>query len=395
MKKIWLLFSSYFLVILALFFYSFTQVDLSLTLSRASIFQDIEKNFQYIGYFNRPLSTAIFVVILGALFIHYLIFVYLAIKNKIKTKTLWKLIIATTVILTFCYNAFSYDLFNYIFDAKIITFYNQNPYLHKALDFPKDPMLSFMHWTHRTYPYGPLWLVMTVPFSYLGLGFFLPTFFIFKAFIASTFIGSAYLIQKIVRKVNSKYEAFALASFALSPFVIIEALVDSHNDMPMMFLGILSLYFALNKKWLFSILAVVASALTKQASVFMIAPIIFFALLSYKKINFSYENLIKLSIISMLTALIYVVSKIDIQPWYYLWVFPLISLLKPNKYVFLTSTGFSLGLLLRYAPFLYQGDWNGMVPFVELYLTVISTITFFLIALSFDIYKKLFVTKKS
>ncbi len=388
MNRLNLLFSSYIFVIVGLFLYSFTQVDLSLTLSRNAFIHSLEKSIQHVGYFNRPLSTLVFLVIIALLTTHYLIFVYLALKNKINTTQIWILIIGTTAILTLSYNAFSYDLFNYIFDAKLITFYHVNPYQYRALDFPREPMLSFMHWSHRTYPYGPFWLVMTVPFSFLGLNLFIPTLFIFKALISATFLATVYLIQKIAREINPKREKFILVTFALSPFVLIEAVLDSHNDMPMMMFAVLSIYLALKKRWLLSVIAVILSALTKQATVFMVIPVILYVVSEvFKKRIISFENFLKFCILSMTIALIYVVSRIDIQPWYFLWVFPLIILLKPNKYIFLTVTGFSIGLLLRYSPFLYRGDWNGLVPTIELYATIFSTLIGFLSALILDIYR--------
>src|SRR5436190_6431319 len=166
MKKITVLSILYIPVIFLLFLYSYTQVDLSLTLSKASLYQTIEKSFQYIGYFQRPLSTALYMGILLLLFLFYGIFLYASAKNKLSKKNIWIIIILSTIILTFAYNAFSYDLFNYIFDAKIVTHYHENPYQHKALDYPFDPMLSFMRWTHRVYPYGPICLVMTIPLSF-------------------------------------------------------------------------------------------------------------------------------------------------------------------------------------------------------------------------------------
>ena len=72
---------------------------------------------------------------------------------------------------------------------KYLTFIHQNPYFHKASDFPNDPMLNFMRWTHRLYPYGPSWLILTVPLSFIGLNFFLPTFFLFKIMIGFIFFG--------------------------------------------------------------------------------------------------------------------------------------------------------------------------------------------------------------
>jgi hypothetical protein len=106
-------------VIVALFFYSFTQVDLSLTLSQASFLQTIQRSFQQIGYFNRPLSTIVFVIILALLFAYYIYFLRLALERRITKKDVFLISTLTALILSFSYNAFSYDLFNYIFDAKI------------------------------------------------------------------------------------------------------------------------------------------------------------------------------------------------------------------------------------------------------------------------------------
>src|SRR3989344_8778023 len=107
----------------ALFLYSFTQVDLSLTLSQASIFQQVQKSFQYIGWFNRPLSTYLYIGLLVYLFCLFAITVLQAGKNKFSAKSIWTIIIVVTIILIPSYNAFSYDLFNYIFDARIVSNY--------------------------------------------------------------------------------------------------------------------------------------------------------------------------------------------------------------------------------------------------------------------------------
>ena len=235
MSNVKLLGSGYLILVIGLFLYSFTQVDLSLTLSQWSVWQIIQKFFQHIGYFQRPLSTVLYIILIFLLYLFYFAFLYLAKVGKIRgIREIWTLIIVTTIILTFSYNAFSYDLFNYIFDAKIVTYYHQNPYVHKALDFPNDPMLSFMHWTHRTYPYGPSWLILTVPLSFL-VNFFLPTFFMFKTLISLSFLGTAFFVSKILNKIYPQNEVFGLVFFALNPLVIVESLVSSHNDVVMMF----------------------------------------------------------------------------------------------------------------------------------------------------------------
>src|SRR6266487_2552313 len=116
--KVKLLFFVYVSVIFCLFLYSFTQIDLSLTFSRITFLRNLVKSFQYVGYFNRPLSTYLFLTLIILLFGFYVTFIYLSYKKKLSKHLIWRLIITSTILLIFSYNAFSYDLFNYIFDAK-------------------------------------------------------------------------------------------------------------------------------------------------------------------------------------------------------------------------------------------------------------------------------------
>lgn len=367
------IFCSFFAVILCLFFYSFTQIDLGLSFGQASIWQSLQKSFQQVGYFNRPLSTLLFVLIISGMFAYYIYFLVQAHRKRIKIKDIWVLIGFTSGILAFSYNAFSYDLFNYIFDAKIITFYHQNPYLHKALDYPMDPMLSFMHWTHRLYPYGPFWLALTAPLSFSGLNIFLLTFFLFKFFIAGCFLGSVYLIYKINQKINPDNAIFNTVLFGLNPLVIIESLISSHNDIVMVFFALFGLYVYLVKNKLIGIVLVFLSSMIKIPTAALILPLIIniFPLGRYKLSN---DRFILWVAMLSIGGIIYSMTKLEIQPWYFLWVIPFVSLLKFNKYVSVLVFGISLGLLLRYVPYLYYGNWEGIGVSLRNGLTVVSAL---------------------
>lgn len=372
-----LLISGYFFVIVGLFLYSYTQVDLSLTFSRASIFQTIEKGFQYIGYFNRPLSTYLFCIIVGLMFIFYGLFLKAAKDKKITLQFFWKMIIPIGIFLAFTYNAFSYDLFNYIFYTKIILHYHQNPYLVKALDFPKDPMLSFMHWTHNTYPYGPLFLILTVPLAFLGFNYFLPTFFLFKLFSAFCFLATTYFISKILKKIAPEYQTVGTIFYALNPLVLIESLVSAHNDVVMMLLAVLGVYLLLEKKWIFGVIVVALSALTKQATEFFILPAVMLLVNSiFKRQVISQRIFLLVSAIVMVLSYIAVATQIEIQPWYTLWFLPFVIFLKPSKYILWFVVGYCLGVLLRYVPYLWQGDWNGTATLIKLWVTILTPIIF-------------------
>lgn len=372
--KVKLALGGYFLVIIFLFLYSFTQIDLGLTLTRLSIWQEMQKFFQNIGYFKRPLSTEIYITILIFLFSFYFLFMNLARLNKISKRQLWGLILAMTVILTFSYNAFSYDLFNNIFDAKIVTFYHQNPYLHKALDYPGDPMLSFMHWTHRTYPYGPTWLGFSVPLSFLGLNLFLPTFFLFKALASASFLGTAYFIGKILKKASPKDEILGTVFFALNPLVIIESLVSSHNDITMLFFAVWALYLYLNNNYIRSFILLFLSIGVKFATVFLVPVLLADLLLKKLKKDIPFETIV-LSTAALMTLAVVIASvRTNFQPWYLLYVLPFASLIAHKYFVFIPSIILSLSSLLLYAPYLYLGNWNPPVPTQLFWITTAATL---------------------
>lgn len=349
----------YILTIVGLFFYSYTQVDLSLTLSRISLWQVVEKAFQYIGYFQRPLSTALYCTLLVALFLSYSGLLVLLYKKILSRKVVWALIIISATLLTFSYNAFSYDLFNYIFDAKIITHYFQNPYLHRAFDFPTDPMLSFMHWTDRTYPYGPIWLLVTVPISFIGLQIFLPTFFLFKALASAGYLIICWSIEKILKKTQPDTALVGLGIFAFSPLVIIEGLVSSHNDMVMIAFASLALVAFVNKKSIWSFLLLFLSIGIKFATAVLL-PLWIIGIFIKKRGDV--EKLAIVSIILLIIPVVLASVRTNFQPWYILFLFPFVALL-PKRFEVVTAYAiFSFASLIQYIPFLYTGNWDKPIP---------------------------------
>lgn len=353
------LFFVYPLSIVLLFLYSQTQIDLNLFLFKFQAWVNFQRFFQNIGYFQRPLSTYIYLLIVALLFLSYAGFLFLAKKNEITEKQTWKLIIFSSILLLFSYNAFSYDLFNYIFDAKIITHYAQNPYLHKALDYPGDPMLNFMHWTQRTYPYGPVWLGLTVPLSFIGLNFFLPTILMFKALMSLSYLGTAYLISKTLKLVDKKNMLFGTIFFALNPLVLIEGLVSAHLDIVMMFFGIMSFYLIFKNRYTKSALVLLFSAGIKFATGFLFP---LFLVNLFKKDKIPFEKFSLISVALMAIAVVVSSVRTNFQPWYLLEVLPFAALISKKNYIFIPTLVMSFFSFLIYVPFLYTGNWDPPIP---------------------------------
>jgi len=362
MNKLRLLFLSYALLLVGFFIYSFTQVDLSLTLSKLSIYQTVEKFLQYVGFFQRPLSTLIFIIIASLLFIFYCFFLYLAKKGRLKLKNLIILTILTAVILVFSYNAFSYDMFNYIFDARIVSHYQLNPYFHKPSDFASDPMLNFMRWTHRYYPYGPSWLILTVPLTFIGMGYFLPTFFLFKILMALSFLGSCYLIYKISAKIFPENELLNVIFFAFNPLILIESLVSAHNDIPMIFFILLSIYLFLQKKKVLSWVSNLFSIGVKfsTGALFPLFILIEFFDRTGRKIN--WEKFFIASVILSLATALFASLRTTFQPWYLVFPLSMVAFVPKKLYVVIPSLVASIFATSIYLPYVLMTDYAKDYP---------------------------------
>lgn len=355
--------------LLGWFFYSFTQIDLNLTLTRAPFLNGLFKSFQYIGYFQRPLSTYLFLFLLLFSFILYLLWLRESKKQGLSRKHFWQLIILSALLLLFSYPAFSYDLFNYMFDAKTIIVYHANPWVNKPLDFTGDPWLSFMHWTHRPSVYPPGWILLSLPFYVAGFNYFLAILFSFKILMTLGYLGSVYFLEKILSWQKNKEKYFHLAVFALNPAILLESLVSAHNDIVMMFFVILALWYLSQKKYLFSFGHLIFSALIKYLGLFLLP--LFLWKLRVKK-DLTIKDF-RIGFLLMTIAFVFFISRIEIQPWYLVWLLPLL-ILADFRFLYPIFIALSIGLLLRYAPFLFLGNWNNPVPVYKLWLTVIPLV---------------------
>ena len=137
----------YTILLIGLLFYSYVLVDPNITFVSIHAWELFRDWAVQIGYHQRSLSWALFLIIVLGLFGFHLYFL----NKKTQIRPL-KVAIIIGIILLFSYPFLSKDFFNYMFDARIATFYHKNPYFFKAIDFQNYSWLRFMHWTHRTYP---------------------------------------------------------------------------------------------------------------------------------------------------------------------------------------------------------------------------------------------------
>ena len=217
--------------------WSFTQTDPNLYYSSTSVWVSFQQSLWHI-----PRVTVVWWFGTNILLSFFCYFYAL----RTKLSFLPMLLVPCFILLT-SNNALSHDIYNYMFNAKALAVYHQDPHLLSALEIaPKDDWVRFMHNVHTTAPYGHFWTsVSLIPF-YLGGGKFLTTYLAFKAFMALGLGLLTFIQWKMLDQKNR------VVLFLCNPLVFIETLLNGHNDVWMMALALASLGLVFRAKKIFS-----------------------------------------------------------------------------------------------------------------------------------------------
>lgn len=359
-RKYWLLIVLFSIATLACAAWTWVMIDPNFTLYDHADWAVFRERMIAIGLFNRPLSSQLYLTCMGLLTVLHLLIVRKVPALSLKQVTIFAIIIG--VIAGICsYPALSRDLFNYIFDAKIFTFYGKNPYLLRAMDFPIDENLRFMHWIHRTYPYGPVYLLISFIPSFLSMGKFSLAFFLFKGMHVGLYALSVWCIYKI--------KPAAAIFFATAPLVLIEGLMSTHNDFVAVALGIIGMYCIHRGHLWRALIFMIASGLIKYFTLpLVMIPsglligkyILTLPQLSNTKLKIlpkilAQKNLVYYAFFGIVGLIMYVVHSGELHSWYILNLFvftPFLYELLKLWQIFFTS------LLLSYYPYVVGGEWG-------------------------------------
>lgn len=369
--------------------FSYSYVDLNLTISQNRQVLEFISIMQQLGYYNRPQATLIYLIFIIFAFSFFICNLWLFHKSKIGIKYLTVCTLCNTIILILAYPFLSSDLFNYLFDAKIILKYHLSPYTHKPLDFPQDDWLRFMRWVHRYSPYGPLWLGMSIIPAALGFGKFILNFFAFKIFIASFHLLNSFIIYKFLQKTRPNQLLLGTAFYALNPLFLIEGIANAHNDIVLAAFLLSAIFFLAVREKVKSCLALFIGIFIKYIPLLIIPWVI---ISSTVKTDKDQNRIILLSLATM-TLFTYLFSsfkitvpfvssgatQVQFQPWYLFWTIPYVAML-PMASLITIATALSFGASLRYLPYLYLGDWShpGTSTFMQ-FVTILPLLASILI----------------
>lgn len=344
------------LILFSVFSYAFVDINLS-------YFKNLYTGL-YLNY--RFLLTAIYSILIFILFGCFYSFIKDVDRLKIQFNKVILFIVLATVL---AYPAaLTFDIFNYMTTARVTFVYQENPYIIYPTEFLNDPYLLFTRAANKTALYGPFWILLTGIPHFTGLGNFVLTLFSFKTFIALFYLGTVYLISKIDKN--------AVLFFALNPLAIIESLVSSHNDIVMIFFALLSFYLFFQTKYIPSLFSILGSLLIKPATLFLMP--VYLGMIKDKVIGkkINKEKAFRYSAIFMFIIFLLSPLREELYPWYAIWFIVFTAFLHKNKFLQNLVLVFSLGLMLRYIPYMATGNYFGPTPIIRNLLMTTPVVIF-------------------
>lgn len=353
MKILWI---GFIITSLVLIVFSYCFVDLNLFLFDGPTYQSFQTTLQSLLQNNRFIFGIVYMSIIGSLFILYLRVLYLTYTKHIRINEIRKLFVIVVFLLLIAFPAFSYDIFNYIATAKVTYYWKENPWITMPIDIPNEPALAYTRAANKVALYGPTWIFLTAIPHFLGLNNVWLTIILFKALVTICYLFFVYLIYK---KTNN---IFQVSVFAFNPLMLLEIIVNGHNDIAMMVFALWGFFMFKEKTKINKLLGIFAwflSIFVKGATVAMIP--IFFIRRDMKQLFF-------IGFFCMFIVFLLTPFREEMYPWYAVWFLAFLSFLpyKEYKILYEYSIAFSLGLILRHTPYIFMGYYEGYGPILRI-----------------------------
>ncbi len=415
--------AGYWVLLLAFSVWTFSLSDPNLLFSTWPPYWRIQQDIWH--FFAEALfRTEVFVALCVALF-----FVYAKIVIGLKSSSAsyqfsskkiltWFLVLCLPLIVS--YNALSYDIFNYLFNAKMVLVYGLSPYTHSALDFPQDTWTRFMHNTHTLTPYGYLWTFMCfIPFL-LGFGKFTVSWLLMKLWmvfgVCVLYWGLQYTARHILKRSLQTHE---LALLFLNPFFLFETVSSAHNDIWMGALAVwavgLSATVWKNRAWYWKTLCVgvvIAASIEVKFVTVLLIPLLGLQLYATNIITFVlsrlvphnpiikfvtrfaaqffshlFQNFVPLTASIALFLPLMTDRSFYFHPWYLLWPLVWLPLIQNQAWKrFLLILSFTS--LMRYIPWMLLNGYAPNTLWHQQLITWAAVPIFFIVSLTASRWKQ-------
>lgn len=347
--------------------FSYVLVDTNLVLSSNPVYWNFQQWLWRVFLPKSELLALVFGVLTFLLFVSYFGLLLSLRQKPFSKKELLGVLVLLVIPFFLAHNALSHDIFNYIFNAKMVVKYHANPHTTFPGSFSDDLWTRFMHNTHGYSPYGYVWTAVGVLPYLVGFGKFLPTFVSFKLLTLVSYLLFIVFSKKIIKLNRLKNPQLRLAMFAFNPLILVESLGNAHNDILMMLLALISYFYLVlfvraqeNKKavrfLIFSLVFLLLSVGIKFVTIGLLP--LFALVIIWKQRDFfdvSTKKLVEdyFPILASIVLFLPLFLKRSEQfyPWYLLWSLVWLPLIK-NRHLQIGLLAFSFSSMFRYIPWM-------------------------------------------
>lgn len=207
---------------------------LAISWHRSSFFQS------NIETFTETQRTAVLYVFLGLLAIYALI---TYIISRMPAFSLRKTILFSmpfVLLLVSTPPLLSTDTAIYAVKAKNFVQFHKSPYETSPVDPSWRDEIGTMPWAEAGSLYGPLFYIMMIPFGGLFFASASVTVFAYKIFLIPLFLASIWLMDKLLKHLHAPPHFLLL--YALNPALLVNGIMEGHNDMLVLF-SLLALFY--------------------------------------------------------------------------------------------------------------------------------------------------------
>jgi len=146
----------------------------------------------------------------------------------------------------------SQDIFSYITYARIGVIYHLNPLTTLPIAIHTDLVFPYIFWIHQPSAYGPTWIMITCVLQWIALfastKSLMPMVLLLRFFGLLVHLASVQLVwwlsgrlQGLTGSISREKRLAATVAFAWSPLLLLEAVVNAHNDTIILFLVLLAI----------------------------------------------------------------------------------------------------------------------------------------------------------
>ena len=336
-----------FLTSMIFFIFSYFWIDHGLVTflsSNRPIIGNFFKLIEFTGN-NKVTMAQLYFVLIIIMFICQLIFFIPSVYKNLSLKPLILILGLITLLYSLSYPFLSKDIFSYYIYAKMAYFYQMNPFNTTPMELAgKDFFTLIVHNLNSPFRYGPLYLVYSIiPMAILSVNKIIFYFITLKLLNGILFFISGLLLYKL-----TNFDKRIYAIWFLNPFLIIELLSNSHNDLIMIAFFIIGFFYLTKKKYISSSIFIVFSILIKYVSI-VTAPLF----LLNKNLKTHYLKILGITLLVLIQL-----AKRALEPWYLSWSYMFLPLaqLKTTSWVIFFFLGFIQ--LANYYRFLESSGWG-------------------------------------